>query len=611
MGAGESLYVLGINAYDHDVSACLARDGRIVVAISKERITRVKHDTGFHREVVRYCLQEAGIELDTVDLVVMNSYVLPVPDLEARVLQEHRPLQLDRSEREQAEASPLFLGAPPRVVVCSHHLAHAYSAFAVSPFSEGAVMVVDGVGSYRRDVLDAVPPAFEAHPLARESESYYRFHGRRLETVEKVWMGPSAGMLGDEFFFMDGLGALYSRVSSYVFGNWNRCGEVMGLAPYGRLGGKPMAWLEDGRLEVPDWGAEMRHPYLGRKDEDWQASEHRPAWEDLCRRVQEDTEQVLVERARRLHERTGSKNLCIAGGVALNCVANARILEETPFENVFIQPAAGDDGIAIGCAMYGTHAIRKRARSFTMTTAYLGREYGDDEVERAVRAPSARLVAKLNRPDDVVEATADLLARGRVIGWFQGRSEFGPRALGNRSILADPRDPDMKDRVNAKVKHRQGFRPFAPVVMAERAEEIFEGEAESPFMLLVKRVRPEARSKVPATLHVDDTARVQTLRREHNPRLYALLEAFDRRTGVPVLLNTSFNDRGEPIVETPEDAVTCFLGTQLDALVVHDHVLEKRHLHRALFPFFRRFADLRRTLGSKRLLEGVASQVLE
>jgi len=386
MGAGEPLYVLGINAYDHDVSACLARDGEVLVAVSKERLTRVKHDSGFHEEVVDYCLETAGIDLDRVDRVVLNSYMLPVPELERRLLQEHRPSQLDAKERIRAERSPLFLGEPPRVATCSHHLAHAYSAFAVSPFRRGAVMVVDGVGSYRRDVLEVVPEACEAHPLARESESTYRFRGRRLETVEKVWMGPSPGLLGDEFTAMEGLGALYSRVSTYVFGDWNRCGEVMGLAPYGRLSGEPLMRIEDGRLVVAPWGAERRHPFLGRTDAAWHASEHRMEWEDLCRRVQEDTERVLVERARRLHERTGERNLCIAGGVALNCVANGRILEETPFERVFVQPAAGDDGIALGCALYGTHALGKRARTFTMTSPYLGRAYGDEDVARAVRA---------------------------------------------------------------------------------------------------------------------------------------------------------------------------------------------------------------------------------
>ncbi|MFV1958855.1 MAG: carbamoyltransferase [Planctomycetota bacterium] len=611
MGAGSSPWILGVNAYDHDVSACLLRDGEVVVAIAKERLTGVKHDQGFYDEVLAYCLNTAGIGLDDLDLVVSNSYMLPVPEFELRLLHEHRPVHLSLAERKRALASPLFLSRGPRHAVCSHHLAHAYSAFALSPFEEGAVMVVDGVGSYRRDVVEAVPASDEAHPLARESESWYRFEGTRLETLKKVWMGPGPGLFSDEFFVMDGLGALYSRVSTYVFGDWNHCGEVMGLAPYGRLLAKPLAELRGDDLVVRPWGEDRRHPFLGGGDEAWGKSPHRPEWEDLCRQVQEDTERILVERARALHAKTGTKNLCLAGGVALNCVANGKILEETPFERIFVQPAAGDDGIAIGCACHGHLALRGGKRTSVMESAYLGRPPREAEVGDAVAPFLVRAATTRRRPRDLAEATAALLERGKVVGWFQGGSEFGPRALGHRSILADPRDAAMKDRVNARVKLRQSFRPFAPVVLAERAGEYFEGDAESPFMLLARRVRPEARSKIPAVVHVDGTARVQTLRRETNPRLYALLEAFERRTGVPVLLNTSFNLRGDPIVENPTDAVACLLYSRLDALVLEDHLLEERHLHRLLWPLFHAVARTRHNLRATRLLEVVAQGVLD
>jgi carbamoyltransferase len=609
MPGGEDVYILGINAYDHDVSACLLRDGEIVVAIAKERIVRRKHATGFFQEAVDYCLDAAGISLDRVDLIVRNCYVLPVPAMERRLSHDDHPLYLNARERKLAQESPLFLSEDPRLAVCSHHLAHAYSAFAVSPFEEGAVMVVDGVGSYRDDVVEELPADDDAHPLARESESYYVFRGTEIETIKKVWMGPCKGLLSDEFYAMPGLGALYSRVSTYVFGDWDKCGEVMGLAPYGRPVVAPLLTLDGEDLAVPDWDASRQNPFRGLTDARWEKSPHREEWEDLAWRVQEDLEQVLIARARWLHARTGQKRLCIAGGVGLNCVANGKLREETPFEEVFIQPAAGDDGVALGCACYGHLALRKEERTFAMHSAYLGREYDRFDVDEAFRPRTVRLATTRRKSEDVVEETARRLAAGAVVGWFQGRSEFGPRALGNRSILADPRGADMKDRVNRQVKHRQGFRPFAPAVPAERAADFFEGAAESPFMLLAKRVRTEMAGKIPAVVHVDGTARVQTVREEDNPRFHALLTAFGRRTGVPVLLNTSFNVRGEPIVEAPYDAMDCFLLTQLDLLVIHDWIVEKRYAVKSLAPLVRFFTRLRRNFRAEALMERFAEQL--
>ncbi len=610
--ADPDLFVLGINAYDHDVAACLLRNGAIEVAIGKERITRKKHAAGFFAEAVDYCLETAGIALDRVDLVVRNCYMLPVQEMERRLLCDHQAYHLPVRERKAAEASPLFLAEGAKVVNLSHHLAHAYSAFGASPFERGAVMVVDGVGSYRADVTEAVPAADETHPLARESESYYRFDGARIEAVKKVWMGPAKGVLSDEFYTMPGLGAVYSRVSTYIFADWNKCGEVMGLAPYGRPTLAPLVELRGEDLVVHPWGEEKRHPNLGLGDAQWQQSPLRPEWEDLAWRVQRDAEEVLVRRARWLRERTGEKNLCLAGGVALNCVANARIVAESGFESVWIQPAAGDDGIAIGCALYGQLTLRGRPRGFVMKSAYWGRAYDRFDDEEALRPRSVRFFARRrNAGESLARETAALLAKGAVIGWVQGRSEIGPRALGNRSILADPRDPRMKDRVNARVKHRQGFRPFAPVVLREKAHEYFEGDEESPFMLLVKRVRPEAQSRIPAIVHVDGTARVQTLTEEQNPRLHALLRAFEERTGVAVLLNTSFNLRGQPIVEHPIDAVDCFLGTHLDALVLHDWILEKRWTWKSMTPVARFLTRLRANLRSEAVMEALARRALK
>src|SRR5436190_10241876 len=586
-------YVLGINAYDHDVSACLLRDGEIAFAINKERLTRKKHDGGFYQKVVDYCLAAEGISFDDIDLVVRNCYVLPVEDLELRMLSQYVPEVMDDQERIQAKRNPLYLSKSNKVMTVSHHLAHAYSAFAACPFNEGVVMVVDGVGNYSSDVTEPGQLTDNVNPLARESESYYKFDGSRIETLKKIWLKPVRGFLSDEFYFMPGLGALYSRVSIYIFAHWNKCGEVMGLAPYGRPDAiKSLLEIKSDEVDVPEWGVEFDKPFWPEQERDWEASPSMQHWKDVAWRVQDDAETLLLKRATWLRETTGAKNLCMAGGVALNCVANGRIVREAGFDNVWIQPAAGDDGIAIGCAYYGYLTILKRHRSSAMKHAYLGAPYSDQNAREAAQNWLVRLQT-INRPsDDICRDTAKLLTQGHVFAWFQGRSEFGPRALGNRSILADPRKAEMKDKLNSRVKHRQAFRPFAPAVLAEKASEIFEGDAESPFMLLTKRVRPQWRDKVPAIVHVDGTARVQTVRREHNERLYRLLEDFEAITGVPVLLNTSFNVKGEPIVETPEDAINCFLSTGMDYLALHDMLIAKKKFHRVISPVVKVGADV-------------------
>ena len=588
------VYVLGINAYDHDVSACLLRDGAIAFAINKERITRKKHATGFFQEVVDYCLKAEGITLDDVDLVVRNCYVLPVEDLEVRMVHQDVPEVMDDKERLQASKHPLYLSHSDKVVTVSHHLAHAYSAFAPCPFDDGVVMVVDGVGNYCADIKEPGQLTGNADPLARESESYYRFDGVRIDALKKVWLNPVRGFLSDEFFYMPGLGAMYSRVSSYIFADWNKCGEVMGLAPYGRPNAfKPLVEMHDGELAFPEWGLDFDKPWLVDRERKWETSPSMRHWEDLAWRMQDDTEKALLERAKWLRETTGAKNLCMAGGVALNCVANGRIQREAGFDNVWIQPAAGDDGIAIGCAYYGYLEVLKKPRSSVMNHAFVGRPYTDREARAAVDKALVRAQTVTTDCANICAETAKLLADGHVFGWFQGASEFGPRALGNRSILADPRRPDMKDKLNSRVKHRQAFRPFAPIVLAERVDEIFEGAEESPFMLLVKRVRPEWTDKIPGIVHVDGTARIQTVREDQNARLYRLLKEFDAITGVPVLINTSFNVKGEPIVETPDDAIACFLNTGMDYLALHDMLIAKKRLHRVISPVVKTFTEVR------------------
>jgi carbamoyltransferase len=592
-------YVLGLNTYDHDVSACLLRDGEIAYAIAKERITRAKHASGFYREVIDYCLSAEGIALDDIDLIVRNCYILPVEEMEERLVYFDAPGFLPEFERGDAAKHPLYLSHQKNVVTISHHLAHAYSAFAVSPFEDGVVMIVDGVGSYRSDVMESFPAGDTATPLARESESYYKFSGANLECLKKVWMEPDRGFLSDEFYNMPGLGALYSRASTYVFGDWNKCGELMGLAPYGRRDQvKHLLEMKDGKLSVPHWTVELNQPYVFEPGSNWEKNPAMRHWEDLAWRTQDDTENVLLARARWLRETTGAKNLCMAGGVALNCVANGRVAREAGFENVWIQPAAGDDGIAIGCAYYGWLEILKQRRNFVMNHSYVGRRYSDQEAAAELRKFLVRIQVDALRSNDVCRDTARLLADQKVIGWFQDRSEFGPRALGNRSLIADPRKPEMKDILNSRVKHRQAFRPFAPIVLAERMTEIFEGDEDSPFMLIAKPVRPEWRDRIPAIVHVDGTARVQTVREATNPMLYRLLKEFEALTGVPVLINTSFNVKGEPIVETPQDAVNCFLTTGVDHLVMHDTIVSKNAMHRVVAPLVAIAADVRTLVAS-------------
>jgi carbamoyltransferase len=591
-------YVLGLNTYDHDVSACLLRDGAIAFAIAKERITRTKHASGFYKEVIAYCLEAEGITLDDVDLVVRNCYILPVPEMEERLVYFDAPGFLPEFERGDAARHPLYRLRSNKVATISHHLAHAYSAFAVSPFEDGVVMIVDGVGSYQSDVMESYPSTDAATRLARESESYYKFSGASLECLKKVWMEPDRGFLSDEFYNMPGLGAVYSRASTYIFGDWNKCGELMGLAPYGRRNQvKHLVELTDGRLDVPHWTADFKEPFVF-DGGSWEKSPSMRHWEDLAWRTQDDTENVLLARARWLRETTGAKNLCMAGGVALNCVANGRVAREAGFENVWIQPAAGDDGIAIGCAYYGWLEILKNRRDFVMDHSYVGKRYSDQEVATELQKFVVRIQVDAVKSDNVCRDTAKLLADQRVIGWFQDRSEFGPRALGNRSLIADPRKPEMKDILNSRVKHRQAFRPFAPIVLAERMKDVFEGDEDSPFMLIAKPVRPEWRDRIPAIVHVDGTARVQTVREQTNPMLYRLLKEFEALTGVPVLINTSFNVKGEPIVETPQDAVNCFLTTGVDHLVMHDTIVSKTAMHKVVAPMLNVYADVRTLVAS-------------
>jgi carbamoyltransferase len=568
---GRTLHFLGISGYGHDSAVALLDGARILSFVEEERFNREKHTGAFPEQALRWAL--GANALDLADIAEVAFYLKPWELVARRTARALR--YLPRSFREFTEHRTsnalAFLtvgthlrhnsfGSRPapsfRLRYVDHHLAHAASAFYVSPFEEAAICSIDGAGE---DI----------------TTWFGRGDGLRIQRLHCIRLPHS-------------LGLFYSAVTDYLgFRPWGGEGKVMGLAPYGdperyeREMREVVRWTEDGRFTIDlryveyhlsgwtRWTSPAFEARFGPRRAPESELTQRHA--DIAAALQRVLEEATLALVRHLHRLVPSKNLCLAGGIALNSVLNGRLLSEGPFENLFIQPAANDAGAALGAALFLAHGAHRIPRAAPTDVVYLGPEYSESAC--AAAATAAGLVVE--RPDDVAERTAELLAAGKVVGWFQGRMEVGPRALGNRSILADPRDPAMKDTLNRRVKHRESFRPFAPSVLAEAAGDYFEGVGASPHMLLVHRVRPDQRARVPAITHVDGTARVQTVERESNPLFHRLIEAFGRLSGVPMLLNTSFNVRGQPIVCTPEDAVGCFRGTEMDYLVLGDLILRK------------------------------------
>ncbi len=586
--------ILGISAYYHDSAAALVVDGRIVAAAQEERFTRVKHDSGFPTHAVAYCLKEAGLGPEELDHVVfyekpylkferlLETYLAVAP-AGLRSFGMALPLWIHEKLRLPSQMSRSLGGAYTRPFIFpEHHESHAASAFFPSPFEEAAVLTLDGVGEWATATLG---------------------HGRgnRIELSHEMRFPHSLGLLYSAFTYFCGF-----KVNSGEY-------KLMGLAPFGeprfadQILGKLMDLKADGsfRLDLSYFnycaGLTMTSDRFERlfggpprKPE----SPITPRECDLAASIQKVTETVMLRTARHLHALTGSKNLCLAGGVALNCVGNGLILRESPFESLWIQPASGDAGGALGAALFVWHQLlgneRVPRRPDGQEGSLLGPSYSASETEAALKAKKA--VYRVHPGGaGLCAAVASLIADGKVVGWMQGRMEFGPRALGARSILGDARNPGMQRQMNLKIKFRESFRPFAPIVLRDRVQEYFDLKpgAESPYMLLVAQVRGdklvarqagasrgldrilEARSVVPAITHVDGSARIQTVDRERNPRLTELLEAFAGLTGCPVMINTSFNIRGEPIVCTPDDAYRCFMTTHIDVLVIDDILLLK------------------------------------
>ncbi|MBI1798850.1 MAG: hypothetical protein HYR73_04100 [Candidatus Eisenbacteria bacterium] len=589
--------VLGISCFYHDSAAALVRDGVLIAAAEEERFSRIKHDFGYPEQAIAFCLAEAGLTAQDLDHVVY--YEKPFLKFE-RILTSclqtfPRSYEVFREGMIAWLTDKLWvqnlisdrLGVPAkRVIAIDHHAAHAASAFYPSPFDEAAILTVDGVGEWA-------------------TATFGSGTGSRLS-------------LSHEIRFPHSLGLLYSAFTAFLGFEVNE-GEykVMGMAPYGKPRYLDDVWKlitlgDDGsfrlNMEYFSFQYSARHTYnhrfikrfgpprppgihfftstsgypsyFGPKPADYEAlARTNQHYADIAASIQRVTEEVLLHMARALHRRSGMKKLCMAGGVALNSVANGRILRETPFEELYIQPAAGDGGGAVGAAFYAYHQLLGKPRGFIMKHGAWGKEYSQGETLDWLRAQN--IAHEIVDSEDVLlDRVVDSLVRGEVVGWHQGRFEWGPRALGCRSILADPRRADMKDIVNTKIKFREPYRPFAPSVVAEAAERYFDlpdaaRHYPARFMLLVAPVRPEHHATLPATTHVDGSGRLQTVFREESPLYHGLIERFGRATGVPVVMNTSFNLKGEPIVTTPANAHSTFTRSEMDLLVVGNVLVRK------------------------------------
>lgn len=610
------MIILGISAFYHDSAAALLRDGHLIAAAQEERFTRKKHDSGFPTKAILSCLDETGIKPSEIDHVVF--YDKPFIKFE-RLIETYLAFA-PRGFRSFQMALPLWLreklfqksllidnlkelsrdhdwGA--RLLFAEHHFSHAASAFFPSPFEEAATLTLDGVGEWATTTVG-------------------RGEGRKLEILRELHFPHSLGLLYSAFTYYTGF-----KVNSGEY-------KVMGLAPYGEP--KYAQLILDNLIDVkPDGSFHLNQDYFdycsgltmtNARFHDLFGGKPRPPEASLTQRdmdlaasIQAVTEEVVLKLARSLAVEKLSKNLCLAGGVALNCVANGKLLRDGCFDQIWIQPAAGDAGGAIGAAFAAYHGLLGGLRSIDnnvdgMRGAYLGPSFSQANIEQRLTTAGARFVSLPT--DELIKRTVDALIDQKAVGWFQGRMEFGPRALGARSILADPRDQTMQKTLNLRIKYRESFRPFAPSVLRERVSDWFELDQDSPYMMLVadvvaRRRKPTSaeqrklfgidklnvpHSDIPAVTHVDYSARIQTVDANTNPRYYALLKCFESRTGCPVLVNTSFNVRGEPIVCTPEEAFHCFMGTDIEVLAIGDCLLDKKQQNTALRVDYRDRFDL-------------------
>lgn len=591
------MYILGISCYFHDAAATLIKDGVVVAAAEEERFSRIKHDFEFPENAINFCLNLEGIEVQDLEYIMF--FEKPFVKFERLLLTTMQ--SFPKSMKLFREAMITWLGdklwikhllqkelgvEPDKILFSEHHLSHAASSFYCSPFNEAAILTVDGVGEWTTATLG-------------------------------VGRGTDINLI-KEIKFPHSLGLLYSAFTAFLGFEVNE-GEykVMGMAPFGEPKYVDQVYEvvnvdEEGGFELDmdyfsfhyssektftkkfeELFGDPRNPkdefftdasgypsYFGDKPDNYdEIAKQNQYYADIAASIQVVTEQIVVKMANYAYKETGLKHLCMAGGVALNSVANRKILSQTPFEEIYIQPAAGDGGASTGAALYGYHGILGKPRNFVMEHAYWGEEHSPADVEEFLKEENIPYEL-IENEDKLLERVADSIQNGKVIGWHQGRFEYGPRALGNRSILADPRSHEMKDIVNVKIKFREPFRPFAPSILVDRAGEYFdldEPEKHYParFMLYVTDVLEDKREILPAITHVDGTGRLQTVRKDTNPKYYKLIETFGDATGVPVLLNTSFNLKGEPVVNTPAEAFSSFSASGMDLLVLGNYLVTK------------------------------------
>jgi carbamoyltransferase len=560
------IYVLG-TGLSHNGSAVLLKDGKICVAIEKERITRIKHDGGNDTEAIQYCLEAEAISLHDIAVVVQcENFVVP--------------------KRDFFKGRRLFSDINlPKIINISHHLAHAYSAIGTSPFFNCNVMVIDGCGSPLDQFIKLHPEQkqaidtsfFEINQMQCEKDSFYHFDGQKLTPLVKDFsvMAEQSTSKLQLPTTQHSIGGFYASISHYVFGDMDDVGKLMGLAPFGESGVYDFDAFkfQSGKIFVTDdWKQHFDNPSQGHE----YFKEHFEYYANVAKWAQEQVEKAVIHCIKTRIEQFPHENLCYSGGVALNAVANAKLDDLKLVNNLYIEPAAADNGLALGCAYYGWLEYLKMPKVRHDGSTCFGKNYSSDEVNKAVVYSEEYSKTEFHSEDELLNYCAKKINEGKTVAWFQSGSEFGPRSLGRRSILTHPGIIGMKDHINRNIKFREDFRPFAPAVLEEKVSNYFEKGRKSPYMILVDRTKKEFQEQLQNVTHKDGSARVQTIEKSWNPKFYKLVETFEKVSGVAVVLNTSLNRKGMPIVETPSQAIQLFKETALDILVIEDTVIEKR-----------------------------------